>query len=924
MKKHFNKYILILVISFCVIVNARVYTIQNKGLSRKVEVGKRVNTIQLTNKYTGKSYSVDSPEFKVMLDDTLANFSGPILTVDDFVVRGNIKFNQNKNLLVVPLVNKNYDIAAKIFYQADGDFYMHKWIQFTALDTTRNISTIEVERMKIKGAEISRPSQVFKGNDKSDGPVYADNFFMGLEFPEQVNSPEKGYIRLKHFPGQFLEPGEHYTSKKAVLGASPDQPLKRNKDYFLKYIDEYRNTEVRNIKVYNTWFLLAYDQRQDSLLKAIETHVKPLYERNIELDGFVVDDGWQDRNTMWELNEEYIPDGLGPNSKLQRSLDKYNCNLHLWMPLSGQYGLSERNSEKEFYKKNGWETGTNWSLCLAPGHKIYKDKKARMKELVKMGVTSFKADFAYIGCDKEGHNHLPNMKYGTEATVEGMIDMIKSVREVNPELFYYLTTEINHSPWWLNTNDILWESFGGDIKNYTGNDEPTKAQMRMSGRDEYHWKHCMNWFIPQTSYMTHGIISSSDPESGLYCTLQEHIDNAILYYARGVMWSEIYVTEMNQKYWDALADVIDWSDSNWDILTQQPVMSGGPSGHKPYYWSHFKKDSGIVIVRNPTGNVRGIDIPLDTESGLPKTQNQPYKVEINKVSEYSNVKEKMIGRYEYGENISTSLDPWQVKVIEIEPVKEYKNSLKLNTSDIEIGKIQKGNSHNFSINVQAPQETNYKIVDNKDWLKIKPKFFVFTKQEYQGNSEIKFEIDTDTLAYSTDYNGVIEIESPEKTKKVAVNFTTNLDPDQKVFYLSNYTPSQATQDWGNLNQDKTVNGNNISLNEKEYEKGLGTHAESEIIYNIEKFNGKYFRATVGMDDETNGTGQFEIYIDNGDGFKDEPAYKSDILSTGNDPVKVKINIIGANRIKLRVNDGGDDINGDHADWANARIVKETQ
>lgn len=921
MRNRIYKYIGILIISLCTVLNAKVYKIQNEGLKREIKVTDIVQTISLTNIYTGESYSVNSPEFKVMLDDTLANFSGPTITARDFDVSGNVKYNTNKNLLIVPLINNDYGIQAKIYYQADGDFYMHKWIEFKALDTTRNISTIEVERMEIKGAKISRPSHVFKGNKKSDGPVYADNLFMGLEFPKQVNSPENGYVRLKHFPGKFLEPGEKYTSKRAVLGASPDKPLKRNKDYFFKYIDEWRNTEVRNYKVYNTWFLLVFDQMQDSLLKAIETHVKPLYERDIELDGFVVDDGWQDRSTMWELNEEFIPDGLGPDSKLQKSLKQYNCNLHLWMPLSGQYGLAERGNEEEFYEKHGWETGTNWSLCLAPGHKIYQDKKARMIELVKMGVTSFKADFAYIGCDKEGHNHLPNARYGTEASVEGMIDIIQSVRKIDPDMFYYLTTEINHNPWWLNTNDILWESFGADIKNYTGNDEPNKAQMRMSGRDEYHWKHCMNWFVPQSSYMTHGIISSNNPESSLYCNLQEHIDNAILYYARGVMWSEIYVTEMNEKYWDALADVIHWSDANWDILTQQPVMSGGPSGHKPYYWSHFKNDTGIVVLRNPTGDVRGIDIPLNPAAGMPKTEDKYYKAEINKVSEFSNVKEEVIGYYQYGNKISTSLDPWQVKVVEIYPVNKAEKDLKVNTTDIELGEIKKGNSRNFSIRVKAPKDITYKITDNKDWLTIKPKFFVIKKDEFTGNSTISFKINTDELEYSTNYNGVITVNSAKKKKRIAVNLVTNVDPNQNVFYLSDYTPLEAKQGWGNLNMDKTVNGNPLILNGQKYEKGLGTHTESEIIYDIQGFDGKYFKAVIGMDEETNGTGQFKIYTDSGDGFGDKPVFESAVLATDDKPVNVKIDISNIKKIKLIVTDGGDSINGDHADWAKARIIK---
>ena len=100
-----QKYIGLILLIFLVSLNAKVYTIQNQGMLRKIEVDESISTIQLKNKYTGQSYTVESPEFKIMLDDTLANFSGPILTAKDFEVSGNIEFNKSQQLLKIPLKN---------------------------------------------------------------------------------------------------------------------------------------------------------------------------------------------------------------------------------------------------------------------------------------------------------------------------------------------------------------------------------------------------------------------------------------------------------------------------------------------------------------------------------------------------------------------------------------------------------------------------------------------------------------------------------------------------------------------------------------------------------------------------------------------------------------------------------------------------
>ncbi len=896
----------------CVSIFAKEYILENAGLKRILKVDECVKTISITNKYTNESYDVKSDEFKIMIDDYKADFSGKELTVNDFIVVKKPVWSKDNKILQVSLFNEEFKINANNTYNIEEKFYIRKFIEFSTKAPKRNISTIEVERMIIQGADISHPSQVFKGNSASDGPVYADNFFLGLEYPKQDNSMDGQYLRLKHFPGKNLIPGESYVSKTAVIGASPNTALNRLKDTFFKYIDEYRDTEVRNFKVYNTWFLLVFDQKEKSLLNAIETHVKPLYDRGIKLDGFVVDDGWQDRNTMWEVNHDFLPNGIGPDSKLQKAIKKYDSNLHLWMPLTGQYGLSGRSKEVEWYESRGYHTGSNWSLCLEKGSKIFKDKKARILELMEQGCTSIKSDFAYIGCDKTGHGHLPNNYYGTEATVDGVIDIIQSARKIQPELFYYLTTEINHNPWWLNTNDILWESFGGDIKTYTGNEEPTEAQQRMSGRDEYHYQHCMKWFVPQTSYMTHGIISSCE-DDGLYTTLQEHIDNAILYYARGVMWSEIYVTGMNEKYWDALADVINWSDENWELLTQQPAMSGAPSAGNPYYWSHFKEKDGLIILRNPSNHIRGIDIPMTEESRMLEFKGQKYQAEVIKVSKQSNVKAKKIGHFQYGESIPVTLKPWEVKVVKIFPVDKMESQILPKTAEIDLGVVKVGKKIESSIKIIGSGK--YKIESKSNWLKLK-------KNKFSGNQTVKFKIDTKGLEYSTTFSSEIIISGKGFTRSTVVTFSTDIDPNQKIFYLSEMEPITAKQDWGNLNKNKSINGNPLTIYGKIFEKGLGTHANSEIEYDIEKYNAIKFVSFVGQDHETNGTIQFSVYFDYGEGYDPKPVFQSEILTNKNEAVKVELNIENIKKIKLIASDGGDTINGDHADWGDAKIIRK--
>lgn len=123
--------------------------------------------------------------------------------------------------------------------------------------------------------------------------------------------------------------------------------------------------------------------------------------------------------------------------------------------------------------------------------------------------------------------------------------------------------------------------------------------------------------------------------------------------------------------------------------------------------------------------------------------------------------------------------------------------------------------------------------------------------------------------------------------------------------------SKATIGWGKIQKNKSIDKHPITLDKNVYSKGIGTHADSEIIYNL---NGEYSRFTcvVGIDDETGDYGSviFSVY---GDG---ELLFDSGIIKGTDNSQNVDIDISGVNELKLMVNGAGDNINHDHADWAN--------
>jgi len=139
--------------------------------------------------------------------------------------------------------------------------------------------------------------------------------------------------------------------------------------------------------------------------------------------------------------------------------------------------------------------------------------------------------------------------------------------------------------------------------------------------------------------------------------------------------------------------------------------------------------------------------------------------------------------------------------------------------------------------------------------------------------------------------------------------------------LSAQNYSSATNGWGPVEinrsngESRGGDGNTMTLNGKTYSTGLGVHSASEVNYDL---NGQCtgFQTDMGVDDEVRSLGSvtFEIWAD---GTK---LYDSGLM-TGNSATKsASVDLTGKKQLKLVVNNGGDNLNYDHADWAGATLI----
>jgi chitodextrinase len=154
----------------------------------------------------------------------------------------------------------------------------------------------------------------------------------------------------------------------------------------------------------------------------------------------------------------------------------------------------------------------------------------------------------------------------------------------------------------------------------------------------------------------------------------------------------------------------------------------------------------------------------------------------------------------------------------------------------------------------------------------------------------------------------------------ATEVTTPLAPE--LAYLSQLNWKSATTDFGSVSKDRSVNGKPIQLGGVRYERGLGTHAASEIVYDLGKLGRTYTRfvSDVGVDDEVsqNATVVFQVFAD------EKKVFDSGTMRPESDTKRVDVSIAGVRQLRLVVTDAGDGINSDHADWADARLESKAK
>jgi hypothetical protein len=573
----------------------------DKSVSRTFAYGPGWKTVRLACPADGWKAETESDELAVALQ------GGPDVTGADWRLVGEPKQTAAGGAMTLTVMlasEKAPGLEATITYRVQaGKPWMRKEVTLAG-PAGLVVTQVDLEPMTV------RPAPADHGGEGM--PILVDGrAWFGVEYPASQNAIKGGRMTLTHFPGRALG-GDGFKCKTAVWGvAKPGQSVAMAFEDYLETIA----VPPRDFVHYNTW----YDLQQTELTpkRLLDTYAafrqKLLEPYNLKMAAFVIDDGWQAQQSIWQPRKDIYPEGL---KGLAQALEAGGTRLGLWMPFSGV------NLDIGWGVKQGYEASSygNWYCLGAP--KFHAAMKQATADRIHEGnLAYYKHDFNCLACAAAGHEHLADPAHGHEMNVDRTIDLLMYERQVQPGIFLNVTSGMWYSPWWLMSADAIWGDFPGDTGYERSWPQLTPREWEMGFRDGHLYRvyrERTNNLFPISRLMTHGITQGRyNMLGGENEPLREWSDAVMMYFGRGVQMKELYLSpeRMRDDMWKPVGLGLRWAQARSALLARTVMVGGDPRKGEPYGFTHWRGDEGVWLLRNPGLDEATMAVPIDQASG---------------------------------------------------------------------------------------------------------------------------------------------------------------------------------------------------------------------------------------------------------------------------------------------------------------------
>ena len=484
----------------------------------------------------------------------------------------------------------------------DDSSYVRQLLAITAAGQDVPISRVELIDLPLRGAHVS--------GSVEGSPIIAGNLFLGFEHPLSKSKATGDRATAWMDRDLPLRAGQSITYS-SVIGVARAGQMRRD---FLAYLERERAHPYRTFLHYNSWYDLGYFTPYDQAgaLDRVNIFGQELTQkRGVKLDSFLFDDGWDSHKSLWKFNDGF-PNGFTP---VKEAAEKYSADPGVWMSPWGGYS-NPKKERIEFGRSAGYEIVANGYALSGP--KYYAAFRDVCMDMIhNNGVNQFKFD---------GTGNVDSVFPGSDfdSDFAAAIHLISELRVAKPDIYINLTTGTWPSPFWLMHADSIWR--GGEDDGTAG--VGTYRERWITYRDMDTYKRIVQNgpLFPLNSLMLHGMIYAryrkqldDDPGNDFRKEIRS-------YFGTGTQLQEMYITPslLTSTNWDDLAEAAKWSRTNADVLKDTHWIGGDPAWLEVYGWASWRPGKGILVLRNPSDQVKTIRIKLQEAFELPAGATQEY------------------------------------------------------------------------------------------------------------------------------------------------------------------------------------------------------------------------------------------------------------------------------------------------------------
>ena len=440
---------------------------------------------------------------------------------------------------------------------------------------------------------------------------------------------------------------------------------------FLAYSERERAVSYRLFIHYNDWYEIGIriNNNDDPLqrnseswqLSMLETWKRELFQkRKTKIDGFVIDDGWDDFNSLWDFHAGF-PRGF---SKIDRQLRSMKTGLGTWLGPVGGYGKAKSLRLGHWNKKHPNNQIDNFQLS----NKEYFDAfVGRCSQMVRDYEMRY---FKFDGISTHFHSKGP----GNLEDAEGIIRVLQALRAARRDIFLNTTVGTWASPFWFHYSDCVWRQENDFGQEGSAGDERDKW---ITYRDRLVHEVFVTGapLFPINSVMTHGlIITKNGPPHVMSKQPANCIKEMRAAFGCGSALMELYVDQdlMNQengRLWDELAKCIKWMRRNEDVLADIHWVGGNPwdksTGDGDIYgWAAWSPSKCTLTLRNSSGSTKTLRTTLRQILDVPPAVKKDKVKFRNSFDDQRNLSVLTGSAVDIDKEIEITLEPMDVVVLE--------------------------------------------------------------------------------------------------------------------------------------------------------------------------------------------------------------------------------------------------------------------